>query len=38
MLEVEYWAVLAYILHENGLLPSGAILEDATARQIPLDR
>lgn len=38
MLEVEYWAVLAYILHENGLLPPGAILEDATAPQIPLDR
>ncbi len=38
MLEVEYWAVLAYILHENGLLPPGAILEGGTAPQIPLDR
>jgi mono/diheme cytochrome c family protein len=38
MLEVEYWAVLAYILHENGLLPPGTILEGATAAQIPLDR
>jgi S-disulfanyl-L-cysteine oxidoreductase SoxD len=38
MLEVEYWAVLAYILHENGLLPPGTSLERATAPQIPLDR
>jgi S-disulfanyl-L-cysteine oxidoreductase SoxD len=38
MLEVEYWAVLAYILHENGLLPSGTILEAATAPQIALDQ
>jgi S-disulfanyl-L-cysteine oxidoreductase SoxD len=38
MLEVEYWAVLAYILHENGLLPAGTILDGATAPQIPLDR
>jgi S-disulfanyl-L-cysteine oxidoreductase SoxD len=37
MQEVEYWAVLAYILHENGLLPPGTTLEDATASQIPLD-
>jgi mono/diheme cytochrome c family protein len=37
MQEVEYWAVLAYILHENGLLPPGTTLEDATAPQIPLD-
>jgi S-disulfanyl-L-cysteine oxidoreductase SoxD len=38
MLEVEYWAVLAYILNENGLLPSGIILESATAPRIPLVR
>ena len=38
LLEVEYWAVLAYILHENGLLPPGTSLERATAPQIPLDR
>jgi S-disulfanyl-L-cysteine oxidoreductase SoxD len=38
MQEVEYWAVLAYILHENGLLPPGTILESTTAPQIPLDR
>jgi S-disulfanyl-L-cysteine oxidoreductase SoxD len=38
MLEVEYWAVLAYILHENGLLPPGTTLQDATAPQIALDR
>jgi hypothetical protein len=38
MLEVEYWAVLAYILHENELLPPGTILESATAPQISLDR
>jgi S-disulfanyl-L-cysteine oxidoreductase SoxD len=38
MLEVEYWAVLAYILNENGLLPPGTSLERATAPQIPLDR
>jgi mono/diheme cytochrome c family protein len=38
MLEVEYWAVLAYILHENGLLPAVTILDGATAPQIPLDR
>ena len=38
MLEVEYWAVLAYILHENGLLPPGTILEAGTAPQVPLDR
>lgn len=38
MLEVEYWAVLAYILHENGLLPPATILEAATAPQITLDQ
>jgi mono/diheme cytochrome c family protein len=38
MLEVEYWAVLAYILHENDLLPSGTILEAATAPEIALDQ
>ena len=38
MLEVEYWAVLAYILHENGLLPPDTILEAATAPQIALDQ
>jgi hypothetical protein len=36
MLEVEYWAVLAYLLKANGLLPPTA-LESATAPQIPLD-
>jgi S-disulfanyl-L-cysteine oxidoreductase SoxD len=38
MLEVEYWAVLAYILHENGLLPPDTILESVTAPEIALDR
>lgn len=38
MHEVEYWAVLAYILHENGLLPPDIILEAATAPQIALDQ
>jgi len=38
MLAVEYWAVLAYILDENGLLPPGTLLEDATAPQVALDR
>ena len=38
MQDVEYWAVLAYILHENGLLPPGTSLERGTAPQIPLDR
>jgi mono/diheme cytochrome c family protein len=38
MLDVEYWAVLAYILDENGLLPPRTSLEHATAPQIPLDR
>jgi S-disulfanyl-L-cysteine oxidoreductase SoxD len=38
MLEVEYWAVLAYLLKENGLLPPGTALGAATAPQIPLDR
>ena len=38
MQEVEYWAVLAYLLKENGLLPPGTSLESATAPQIPLDR
>ena len=38
MQEVEYWAVLAYLLKENGLLPLGTILESATAPQIPLDQ
>jgi uncharacterized membrane protein YfcA len=33
------WRVagLLAILHENGLLPPGTTLEDATAPQIPLD-
>ncbi len=38
MQEVEYWAVLAYLLKENGLLPPGTTLGSATAPQIPLDR
>ena len=38
MQEVEYWAVLAYLLKENGLLPPGTSLEPRTAPQIPLDR
>jgi mono/diheme cytochrome c family protein len=38
MQEVEYWAVLAYLLKENGLLPPGTALGSATAPQIPLDR
>jgi S-disulfanyl-L-cysteine oxidoreductase SoxD len=38
MQEVEYWAVLAYLLKQNGLLPPGTVLESATAPQIPLDR
>ena len=38
MQEVEYWAVLAYLLKENGLLPPGTILESATAPQIALDQ
>jgi S-disulfanyl-L-cysteine oxidoreductase SoxD len=38
MQEVEYWAVLAYLLKENGLLPQGIALGSATATQIPLDR
>jgi mono/diheme cytochrome c family protein len=38
MQEVEYWAVLAYLLKENALLPAGTILDSATAPQIPLDR
>ena len=37
MQEVEYWAVLAYLLRENGLLPPSIALA-ATAPQIPLDR
>jgi cytochrome c len=38
MQEVEYWAVLAYLLKENGLLPPDTALGSATAPQIPLDR
>jgi S-disulfanyl-L-cysteine oxidoreductase SoxD len=38
MQEVEYWAVLAYLLKANGLLPPGTTLESATAPQIPLDQ
>jgi S-disulfanyl-L-cysteine oxidoreductase SoxD len=38
MQEVEYWAVLAYLLHENGLLPPATALGSATAPQISLDR
>jgi hypothetical protein len=30
--------VLAHRLKENGLLPPGTALEDATVPQIPLDR
>jgi hypothetical protein len=37
MQEIEYWAVLAYLLRENGLLPPSTALA-ATAPQIPLDR
>jgi mono/diheme cytochrome c family protein len=38
MQDVEYWAVLAYLLKENGLLPPGTALGSATAPQIPLDQ
>jgi S-disulfanyl-L-cysteine oxidoreductase SoxD len=38
MQEVEYWAVLAYLLKENGLLPPATALGSATAPQISLDR
>ena len=38
MQEVEYWAVLAYLLKENGLLPPGTTLGSATAPQISLDQ
>jgi S-disulfanyl-L-cysteine oxidoreductase SoxD len=38
MQDVEYWAVLAYLLKENGLLPPSTVLESATAPQIPLDQ
>jgi S-disulfanyl-L-cysteine oxidoreductase SoxD len=38
MQDVEYWAVLAYLLKENGLLPPGTALGSATAPQIPLER
>jgi S-disulfanyl-L-cysteine oxidoreductase SoxD len=38
MQDVEYWAVLAYLLHENGLLPEGTILESGTAPQVALDQ
>ena len=38
MQDVEYWAVVAYLLKENGLLPQGISLGSATAPQIPLDR
>jgi S-disulfanyl-L-cysteine oxidoreductase SoxD len=36
LLEPEYWAVLAYILSENGLLPSGIALGRGNAAQVPL--
>ena len=38
MQEVDYWAVVAYLLRENGLLPPSTALGTATAPQIPLDR
>jgi mono/diheme cytochrome c family protein len=38
MQDVEYWAVLAHLLKENGLLPPGTTLGTASAPQIPLDR
>jgi hypothetical protein len=38
LLEVQYWAVLAYLLNANGLLPSGTTLGRANAQEIPLDR
>jgi mono/diheme cytochrome c family protein len=38
MLEVEYWAVLAYLLEANGLLPAGTTLDRDNAAQVPLDR
>ena len=38
MQDVEYWAVLAYLLKANGLLPPGTALDSATAAQTPLDR
>jgi S-disulfanyl-L-cysteine oxidoreductase SoxD len=38
LLEVQYWAVLAYILDANGLLPPGTTLGRANAQQVALDR
>ncbi len=38
MHEVQYWAVLAYLLKENGLLPPDTALESASAPRIVLDR
>ena len=38
LLEVEYWAVLAYLLDANGLLPPGTTLGRDSAAQVPLDR
>jgi cytochrome c len=38
MQDVEYWAVLAYLLKENGLLPPDTPLGSETAPQIPLVR
>jgi mono/diheme cytochrome c family protein len=38
LLEPDYWAVLAYILNENGLLPAGTILGRDNATQVALDR
>lgn len=34
--ESEYWAVLAYLLEQNGLLPPGTTLSRETATRIPL--
>ena len=33
MQDVEYWAVVAYLLKENGLLPSGTTLEARPPRK-----
>jgi cytochrome c len=37
LLEPEYWAVLAYILSENDLLPSGTALGRGNATNVALD-